>query len=178
MSAADVTTRPRPGRLAYLSEQDKTAIYDAALEIIGTIGMRVHHPEALALLRAAGCSVTEPDLVRIPRELVEKARATAPPMIEVFGRAGEPAMSLGGFNSYFGTGSDLMSTYDLETGERRQSVLADMGVNLQPHLRAGLGQFGERGYRNGHVVSHAARLHDGLVRMLLQQHAAQQSDHE
>ena len=36
-------------------------------------------------------------------------------------------MSLGGHASYFGTGSDLMSTYDLETGEHRQSVLADVG---------------------------------------------------
>ena len=31
-------------------------------------------------------------------------------------------MSLGGHNSYFGTGSDLMSTYDLESGERRPSA--------------------------------------------------------
>ncbi len=105
MPTSDATLRPRPGRLTYLSEQDKTAIYDAALEIVGTIGMRVHHPEALELLRAAGCTVTEPDLVCIPRELVEKARATAPAVIEVFDRAGEPAMSLGGFNSYFGNGS-------------------------------------------------------------------------
>ena len=70
--------RPRPGRLTYLSDADKTAIYEAALEIIGSIGMRVLHPEALELLRAAGCEVTEPDLVKIPRELVEKARSTAP----------------------------------------------------------------------------------------------------
>ena len=120
------TAGPRPGRLTYLSDADKTAIYEAALEIIGSIGMRVLHPEALELLRAAGCEVTEPDLVRIPRELVEKARSTAPAMIEIFDRAGEPAMSLGRSNSYFGTGSDLMSTYDLETGEHRPSALADV----------------------------------------------------
>jgi len=118
---------PRPGRLIYLSAADKEAIYEAALEIIGTIGMRVHHGEVRELLRAAGCKVTEHDLVTISRELVERARATAPAMIEVFDRAGEPAMSLGGANSYFGTGSDLMSTYDLETGEHRQSVLSDIG---------------------------------------------------
>jgi len=95
------TTDPReplrPGRLTYLSEADKAAICEAALEIIGTIGMRVHHEEARELLRAAGCTVTEPDLVKIPRELVERARESAPAMIEVFDRAGEPAMSLGGF---------------------------------------------------------------------------------
>ena len=60
MSASDATARPRPGRLTYLSDQDKTAIYEAALEIIASIGMRVHHPEALELLRAAGCAVTGP----------------------------------------------------------------------------------------------------------------------
>ena len=117
---------PRSGRLTYLSDADKTAIYEAALEIIGSIGMRVLHPEALELLRATGCGVTGPDLVTIPRELVEKARSTAPAMIEVFDRAGEHAMSLGRHNSYFGTGSDLMSTYDIETGERRPSALADV----------------------------------------------------
>ncbi len=127
MPTTDTNERPRAGRLTYLSEADKAAIYEAAIEILGTIGMRVHHPEALDLLRAAGCSVTEPDLVCIPRELVAQARASAPGMVEVYDRAGEPAMSLGGTNSYFGTGSDLMSTYDLETGEHRPSALADIG---------------------------------------------------
>ncbi len=117
---------PRPGRLTYLTENDRTAIYEAALEIIETVGMRVLHAGARELLVASGAELIEPDLVRIPRELVEKARATAPAVVDVFDRAGEPAMSLGGHNSYFGTGSDLMSTYDLETGEHRISVLADV----------------------------------------------------
>ena len=95
MSTPDPIERLRPGRLTYLSDADKTAIYEAALEIMGTIGQRVHHPEALELLRAAGAEVIEPDLVKIPRELVEKARSTAPPVIEVYDRAGEPAMCLG-----------------------------------------------------------------------------------
>ena len=64
--------------------------------------------------------------MRIPRELVDRARDTAPPMIPVYDRDGELAMQLGGRNAYFGTGSDLMNTYDLETGERRPSVLADV----------------------------------------------------
>ncbi len=89
--------------------------------------MRVHHEAARELLRGAGCEVQDDHLVRIPRALVEEARATAPPVVEVFSREGEPAMSLGGTNSYFGTGSDLISTYDLETGEHRLSTIADVG---------------------------------------------------
>ena len=116
---------PRVGHLAYLSEDDKQAIYEAALEIMGSVGMRVHHPEALELLRAAGCPLEEPDLVRVPRELVEKARATAPAVIAVGDREGRPAMDLGGANTYFGDGSAVTSVYDLETGEHRPTRLAD-----------------------------------------------------
>jgi trimethylamine---corrinoid protein Co-methyltransferase len=114
-----------PAHLSYLSETDKAAIYEAALEIMETVGQRVHHAEALALLRAAGCTVTDHDLVCIPRGLVEQARATAPHMIEVYDRRGEPAMSLGGHNAYFGNGSAVTSVYDVDTGEHRPTVLSD-----------------------------------------------------
>ncbi len=85
----------------------------------------MHHPEALDLLRTAGCDVVEPDLVRVPRELVERARATALAVIEVFDRDGEPAMSLGSCTSCFGNGSAVTSVYDLETREHRPTRLDD-----------------------------------------------------
>ena len=121
----DLQPPPVTARLTYLSETDKGAIYEAALEIMETVGQRVHHPEALELLRAAGCTVTEPDLVCIPRELVEQARATAPHVIEVYDRLGATALSLGGYNAYFGNGSAVTSVYDVDTGEHRPTVLSD-----------------------------------------------------
>jgi trimethylamine--corrinoid protein Co-methyltransferase len=115
-------------RLGFLGDDDKRAIYDAALEIIAAVGMRVYQGEALELLRAAGAEVIGGDLVRLPAALVERARATAPAAVTVFDREGAPAMDLGGRRSYFGTGSDLMSLYDLETGARRPSSLADVAA--------------------------------------------------
>ena len=114
-----------PARIAYLTDDEKAAIYEAALEIMTTVGQRVHHPEALELLRAAGAVVEEPDLVKVPRELVEKARRTAPAVVDVYSRTGEHAMALGHYNTYFGNGSAVTSVYDLETGEHRPTVLAD-----------------------------------------------------
>ena len=114
------------GHLSFLSEQAKHDIYEAVLEILGSVGMLVHHEAGEALLLQAGCTQTADGRVLVPRELVEQARGTAPTVIDVYDRAGEPAMELGGYNSYFGTGSDLMSTYDLETGEHRPSVLEDV----------------------------------------------------
>ena len=112
-------------RIAYLTDDEKNAIYEAALEIMTTVGQRVHHPEALELLRAAGAVVEEPDLVKVPRELVEKARRTAPAVVDVYSRTGEHSMALGHYNTYFGNGSAVTSVYDLETGEHRPTILAD-----------------------------------------------------
>ena len=132
----DLPTSVLNSRLTLLSEEKCQAIYDAALTIIAEFGMTVPHKVARELLVGAGATVEGEDLVRIPRELVAKARETVPSMIPVHDRNGELAMQLGGHNSFFGTGSDLMSIYDFETRERRQSVLADIG--RMAHLCDGL----------------------------------------
>lgn len=139
VAASENGSGARTPHLTYLSERDRHQIYDAAVRIVSEIGMRVHHPEALALLRDAGRAVEGEDLVRIPAELIDRARASAPAVIDVFSRDGEQAMSLGGYNSFFGTGSDLMSTWDLETGEHRPSVLEDVArvarlCDALPHI--------------------------------------------
>ena len=133
----DLPTSVLNSRLTVLSEEKCQAIYDAALTIIAEIGMTVLHAEAREILvKGAGATVEGDDLVKIPREAVAKARATVPGMIPVFDRNGEPAMQLGGHNSYFGTGSDLMSIYGFDTRERRLSVLADTA--RMAHLCDGL----------------------------------------
>ncbi len=132
----DLPTSALNSRLTLLSEEKCQAIYDAALTVIADIGMTVPHQVARELLVGAGATVDGADVVRIPRDLVAQARETVPSMIPVCDRSGELAMELGGFNSYFGTGSDLMSIYDFETRERRLSVLADVG--RMAHLCDGL----------------------------------------
>jgi trimethylamine--corrinoid protein Co-methyltransferase len=122
----DLRNASRAGHLQFLSEENKRDIYLTVLEILGKVGMQVHHDEARAMLLEAGCTLTADDRVLIPRRLVEEARLSVPPVVDVYDRGGEVAMELGGYNSYFGTGSDLMSTYDLETGEHRPSVLEDV----------------------------------------------------
>jgi len=116
----------RVGHLSFLSERAKQDLYDAALEILGGIGMQLNHDGARVMLLDAGATQSPAGHILIPCELVERARETAPEAVTVFDRDGVPAMELGGYNSYFGTGSDLMSTYDLESGEHRPSVLEDV----------------------------------------------------
>jgi trimethylamine--corrinoid protein Co-methyltransferase len=122
----NLTNASRVGRLSFLTEEQKRDIYLSALDVLARVGMVVYHEEAEAMLLRAGCTLSPEGRVLMPRHLVEQARLSVPPVVPVYDRAGELAMELGGYNSYFGTGSDLMSTYDLDTGEHRPSTLDDV----------------------------------------------------
>ena len=126
-TSSDLSAQGLRLRVGFLNDDDKQRIYDAAVEICGGVGMRVHQEEALGLLRDAGADV-DGDLVKLPAALIERARSTVPAAVTIYDRDGEPAMELGGHNSYFGTGSDLMNLYDLESGERRKATLADVAT--------------------------------------------------
>ncbi len=116
------------GRVAFLSEAQKRLIYDTALGILADVGMKVLHDEGERVMLDGGCRCDDAGLVHVPARLVEQARATAPASFTVYDRSGEPAMEVGGRNSYFGNGSDLMHLFDLESGERRLAALADVAV--------------------------------------------------
>ena len=115
-----------------LTEDQITVLHEASLEIMARTGMRFYDQEALGLFKEAGARISDGNLVRIPPHLVEWALRTVPKNITIYDREGRRAMSLGGYRSYFGVGSDCMYIYDPYTGERRRAVLDDVvnGVRL------------------------------------------------
>lgn len=117
---------PLPGGYRMFSDAQLDEIHLASLEILRRTGVRVHEAEALALLQDAGCVVSDENLVRFPAAVVEDALRCAPSRIVLCDRTGEPRMHLEGHRTYFGTGSDLPNVRDLETGERRPALLADV----------------------------------------------------
>jgi trimethylamine---corrinoid protein Co-methyltransferase len=62
----------------------------------------------------------------IPESLVQACIESAPKCVTIYNRLGQEAMRLEGRNCYFGMGTDLLSTLDLETGETRPTVLQDV----------------------------------------------------
>lgn len=110
-----------------LSDAQLEEIHQASLEILLRTGVRVHDAEVVEMLAGAGCEVKDTDLVRFPAAVVEDALGRAPSRIVLSDRLGVERLRLEGDNSYFGTGSDLPFTRDLETGKRRPSVLEDVG---------------------------------------------------
>jgi trimethylamine--corrinoid protein Co-methyltransferase len=58
--------------------------------------------------------------------LVARALATAPKRITLYDRLGNVAMRAGGYNTYYGGGSDCLNVLDHRTGERRKARLSDV----------------------------------------------------
>ncbi len=116
------TFRPR---MRVLSEEQAWAIHHAALEIIGRTGFLMEHAQVQRKLLDSGCRLDEERRLLMPSHLVENALKTAPRQITLYNQMGQRSMPLVNGNFYFGTGSDTIFTIDLETGERRRTVLQD-----------------------------------------------------
>jgi trimethylamine--corrinoid protein Co-methyltransferase len=134
--APDPFSQDRPVRVQSLTGEQTRLLHEASLEIMERTGMRFYAQAALDLFQRAGARVSDGNLVRIPSRLVEWALRTAPKDIAIYDRDGEFAMSLGGYRTYFGVGSDCLHIYDLDTGQRRKAVLHDVveGVRLADAL--------------------------------------------
>ena len=120
----DIPSNPSGYRM--LTDVQLEEVHLAALEILRRTGVRVYERESLALLQDAGCTVTDETLVRLPAAVVEDAVRAAPSRIALCARTGEARVLLEGHRCYFGTGSDLPNTLDLDSGERRPSRLSDV----------------------------------------------------
>lgn len=112
--------------LTLMSRVNVQQLHRAATTILEKAGLNVHHPEMRRELAANGARVGEGPRVYLPERMVEQALATAKRDVVIYNRLGEVAMPLGPHQIYFGTGSDLLFTRDVETSERRASALEDV----------------------------------------------------
>jgi len=109
-----------------LTQAQIEEIHRATLELLDNTGVKVLNAAARSLLKDAGCQIGTEHIVKIPGWLVEESIRWAPSSVTVYNRNGDPAMVLGGTNVCFGMGTDLLNTWDLETGELRPSCLQDV----------------------------------------------------
>lgn len=112
--------------LKRLRDRDIQKIHFAALEIAERTGMRFFDEQAVALLKKAGCRISEGNRVRIPSHLLEWALRIAPKRILLCNRDGSKALALQDFNSYYGPGSDCLQALDHRSGLRRRALLSDV----------------------------------------------------
>jgi trimethylamine--corrinoid protein Co-methyltransferase len=109
-----------------LSAAQIERLHAASLKLLETVGVKVLLAEAVDLLADAGCRVRADSVVQIPPHLVEACIHSAPSQITVYNRLGRAALQLADRRVHFGLGTDLLNTYDLETGRLRTSRLSDV----------------------------------------------------
>ena len=127
MARIDVNdTRFNSAQFARLSDDQARRIHWASLEILERFGARLHHQEAVDLLKKGGADVEDGNLVRISSGMVEKAFTTVPKRVVLYDRHGGAAMPLQGNRCFYGPGSDCMNIIDHRTGERRKPLLRDV----------------------------------------------------
>jgi trimethylamine--corrinoid protein Co-methyltransferase len=110
---------------ARLGHGECEKIHMASLEILGRVGVDVHHDRARALLVKAGAQA-DGVRIRLPTYVVDKALALAPRQMTLYDRQGQVAIRAWGYNTYYGGGSDCLNVLDHRTGQRRRAVLQDV----------------------------------------------------
>lgn len=107
-----------------LTEEQIVQILENSYRILEEMGTKVMSKEAREIFAQIGCTV-EKKIVKIPREVIAKAMETVPESITIYDRNGNPAMELGGWNSYYGSGPTCTNFMDPRTGERKPSTKQD-----------------------------------------------------
>ncbi|MFC1610162.1 trimethylamine methyltransferase family protein [Myxococcota bacterium] len=118
----------RPGNtvLPRLSAEQCHKVHSTSLEILERVGVRLDLEEAVAMLKKAGATVGDDNLVRVPSHLVERALSTAPKQVVLHDRHGEPALAVGGHRCFYGPGSDCLNIIDHRDRKRRKARLEDV----------------------------------------------------
>jgi trimethylamine--corrinoid protein Co-methyltransferase len=108
--------------LDLLTVEEVEAIHRGALYTLAKTGMRIEHPEALALYEDRGCEVDhEERRVRIPASIVEECLRQCPSSYLLKARNRDQDLMVGGNTFYFMQGMG-MRYVDLDTWETRPAT--------------------------------------------------------
>ena len=108
-----------------LGQSENEQIHLASLEILDRVGVDVHDQHAREILVDGGANA-DGVRVRLPEYMVTRALSSAPKHLILCDRNSKVRIRAGGYNSYYGGGSDCLNILDHRTGERRKAALNDV----------------------------------------------------
>lgn len=100
-----------------LNEEGIAAIHDGAMRILEEIGIEFLNPEALEILREAGCTI-DGENVRMGRDFVMEMVAKAPSAFTITPRNPDRKLTIGGNHINFGNVSSPPNYWDMEIGTK------------------------------------------------------------
>ncbi len=117
-------------RFEVLTKKERQTILEQTFRLLETNGVSIFSEEAKKYYTDNGCTV-DGDTVKIPTDLVKKCISSAPSMIEMYDREGNPSMHVGGRNTYVGPGPTCPNFFDVYTGERRPAKKNDAAITAR-----------------------------------------------
>ncbi len=114
------------GRYKPLTDNDVARIHGAALEVLERIGVAEAIPSCVELVTAAGGWLNESERLCFPPALVEDVVAKACRRFVLHGQDPAHDLEITGQRVQFGTGGAAVHVVDIDTGEYRESTLADL----------------------------------------------------
>jgi trimethylamine---corrinoid protein Co-methyltransferase len=114
------------GQFAPLTNKNITDIYESALRVLETTGIADVEPHYKGLFVSAGCFLNSHDRVCFPKTLVEDLIRVTPKTVWVHGQDRDAAIEFGGARVHLCTGGTGVLMFDDETGQVRDSQLADL----------------------------------------------------
>ncbi len=113
-------------QMEVLTEGERHTIHKSSLEILDSVGLRVHNDELLTILHRKGAKVDFDDsLVRVPPELVEELLRTAPRNFEISDRKGRK-LPIPTNHAYIGSRLLLPKILDYGSNSPRVPVTQDI----------------------------------------------------
>lgn len=114
-------------RLEVMEQKDAEAVHLRSIQLLEKMGIKVVSEEGRRLLKEAGAEVDDKTRVcRIPGSLVEESMKKCKRSFTMAARNPKYDFVLDGEHCYTCTDGVGLATIDLETGERRPSVLKDV----------------------------------------------------
>lgn len=110
-----------------LTQEQVQRIHDASLEILEDVGLKVRYEPARALFAKHGCKVdSETNIVKFPREVVEKYRKMVPPKFTFGARDPKFNKTIPNDSPVIVTASSAPDIIDPETGKERRAESVDI----------------------------------------------------
>jgi len=111
-----------------VTDHDLDKIHEAACRILAELGVRIHSGEVLDILAGTGATIVNKNVARLPRDLVERSIASAPPTFNVYDRLGG-VLEIGSDQHHHLIGGTMTEILDYPGWTRRPATLED-GRNL------------------------------------------------
>ncbi len=128
--------------LEFLSSADVSRIIAEAHEVLSRLGVRFQDAGALSLLGDHGARIDRAQRrAFLGPDLLQRALATAPPVVRLFDLTGQQTHEIGGGRQYFTPGSSATAILDCASGNARAPTTADYVqyvkvVSTLPHIAA------------------------------------------